>query len=282
MPKKKTEGSEEKTEKKKVAKKAEDKEEKVEKPKKKKATLKKGISKELEEKAKKFAEKIGEKEETGELKEKLRERVEEERKKKETLIPINDYVKSGIYIGTKVITPHMRPYVYRRRADGIAILNTSLIDEKLKEAAEYLAKYDVKDFIIVCKREAGWRAVRLFSELTGVKVFTKKYPAGVITNTDLPNFFETELIVICDPWLDKNALRDAQKVRSKVMALCDTNNLTFGVDFVLPCNNKGSKSLGVVFYILAREYVKAKKLDIKVPDVEEFIGGKLEDQPNRK
>ena len=44
----------------------------------------------------------------------------------------NDYVKAGVHIGTKVITPHMKPYVYRRRNDGIAIINTNSIDSKLK------------------------------------------------------------------------------------------------------------------------------------------------------
>jgi len=194
-----------------------------------------------------------------------------------TLIPLNDYIRSGTYIGTKVITPHMRPYIYRRRNDGIAIINTNIIDEKLKEAAKYLADYNPDNVIIVCKREAGWRAVKLFSELTGIRVFTKKYPAGIITNTALPDFFETELVVICDPWIDKNALKDANMMKKKVLALCDTNNFTFGADKVIPCNNKSNKSLGVVFYILAREYLNVHRMDKKLPAMEEFIGEKLED-----
>ncbi len=204
------------------------------------------------------------------------ERKRISKKEEDMLLPLNDYLKSGIYIGTKVITPHMRPYVYRRRADGIAILNTALIDQKIREAAAFLSKYAPQDFVIVCKREGGWRAVKLFSELTGVKVFTKKYPAGIITNLSLPDFFETEMIFICDPWLDKNALADANKVGSKVMSLCDTNNLTFGVDTVIPCNNKTNKSLGVIFYLLAKEYMKARKIDKPVPGIEEFIGEKLD------
>jgi len=192
-----------------------------------------------------------------------------------TLIPLEDYVKSGIYIGTKVITPHMRKYVYRRRNDGIAIINTNIIDEKLKQAAKFLAGYEPEEFIVVCKREAGWKAVNLFSKLTGIRVFTKKYPAGILTNTKLPDFFETELVFICDPWLDKNALKDANIVKKKVLALCDTNNLTSGVDVIVPCNNKSNKSLGVVFYILAREYMKAKGIKEKLPEIEEFIGEKL-------
>jgi hypothetical protein len=88
----------------------------------------------------------------------------------------------------------MRKYVYRRRMDGLAILNTLIVDKKLKNAIDFIVQYQPKDWILVCKREAGWRAVKMFSELTGVKIFTKKYPAGVITNTVLPDFFETKIL----------------------------------------------------------------------------------------
>ena len=40
------------------------------------------------------------------------------------LTPLEDYIKTASYLGTKVITPTMRKYVYRRRLDGLAILNT--------------------------------------------------------------------------------------------------------------------------------------------------------------
>ena len=143
-------------------------------------------------------------------------------------------------------------------------------------------KYEPNDFIVVCKREAGWRAVNLFSKLTGVRVFTKKYPAGILTNPKLPSFFETEMVVVCDPWLDKNALNDAKNVKKQVLALCDTNNLDNGVDVVVPINNKSNKSLGVAFYIFAREYMKAKGIKEKLPEMEEFIGEKLQELQVRK
>ncbi|MBM3234209.1 30S ribosomal protein S2 [Candidatus Pacearchaeota archaeon] len=239
--------------------------------------------KEMAEKLKKIEEKvqIEKKEAKVELKE-GKETKKEIKSETGTLIPIDDYVKAGSYIGTKVITPDMRKYVYRRRADGIAIINTNIIDEKLKEGAKFLSNYSPENFIVVCKREAGWRAVKLFSELTGVRAFTKKYPAGIITNTSLPNFFETDMIFICDPWLDKNALNDAKNVKIKVMGICDTNNLTKDIDVVMPANNKSNKSLGVIFYILAREYLKARNIDKKLPEMEEFIGEKLEELQPKK
>src|SRR3989344_3070729 len=51
----------------------------------------------------------------------------EEDDKKETLVPMEDYLKSSIHLGTRVITPDMRKYVYRRRADGLAVFNTALL-----------------------------------------------------------------------------------------------------------------------------------------------------------
>ena len=211
---------------------------------------------------------------SGDDKTTLKEKVTgEKEEKKEMLVPIEDYLKSSIHLGTRVITPDMRKYVYRRRADGLAVFNTSLLDDKMREAVDYLAQFDAKDMIVVCKREAGWKAVNVFAETLGIRAFTKKYPAGVLTNTNLENFFETDLVFICDPWLDKNAVADANRVKLKVMSVCDTNNFTAGIDFILPGNNKSWKSLGMVFYLLTRGYIEKRKLDIEVPPIQKFIEG---------
>ncbi|MFH1326925.1 MAG: hypothetical protein ABIH59_02260 [archaeon] len=222
----------------------------------------------LLEKAKKLKEKV-EKPETKDLKEQIKIK-----KKSGMLIPLEEYVKSGIYLGTRVVTPNMRPFVYRRRADGLAIFNTDIIDEKLKEGIEYLNKFDVKDVILVCKRQAGWKATKMFSKLTGIRVFAQKYPAGILTNIQLPDFFENELTIITDHWLDKNALNDTLKVHKKVLMVCDTNNFSKGADQIIIGNNKSAKSLGVIFYLLAREYCKAKKINVDIPDLEYWTGEK--------
>lgn len=225
--------------------------------------------KSLLEKAAKLKKKISEETpKTEELKEQVKGK-----KKGEMLLPLEEYVKSGVYIGTKVVVPDMRSFIYRRRADGLAIFNTNLIDEKLKEAIEYLSKFNAKDVILVCKREAGWRAVEKFGELTGIRVFSKKYPAGILTNIKLPNFFENELTIVTDSWLDKNSLNDTLKVHKKVLMICDTNNLSNGSDQLIIGNNKSEKSLGLIFYLLARGYMKAKEMDTsKIPDLEWWMG----------
>ena len=190
---------------------------------------------------------------------------------KETLIPLEDYIKCAVHLGTKVITPHMRKYVYKRRADGLAVINTALIDEKLREAIKFIAKYDSEQIYLSCKREAGWEAAKKFGETTGIKVFTKKYPPGITTNLILEDFFEKELTIICDPWIDKNALNDTIKLKKPVISLCDTNNFIQHITNIIPCNNKSKKSIGCILYILARGYCKAKKLPFE-SQLEDFTG----------
>jgi len=233
---------------------------------------KESLSSDIEEKKKKLMEKAKKLAAGVQVKsEELKEQVKGE-KKTEMLVPLEEYINSGIYIGTKVITPDMRPFVYRRRADGLAIFNTDLIDEKLKEGIKYLSQFKPNEVILVCKRQAGWRAAEKFGEVTGIRVFAKKYPAGVLTNSELADFFENELTIISDAWVDKNALSDTLKVHKKVLMICDTNNFSKGADQIIIGNNKHDKSLGIIYYLLAKGYCKAQGIEANIPDIEWWIG----------
>jgi len=218
----------------------------------------------LKEKAKKLAGEI--KTDETDLKEKIKpEEV------KDTLAPIEDYLKSSVHLGTRAITPDMKPFVYKRRADSLAVFNTAILDQKIVEGAEYMSQFSPDEIVLVCKREAGEKAAELFSKITGIKAFIKKYPAGILTNPNLDNFIEKELLFICDPWTDKAALSDARRIKIPVLAICDTNNYTMGVDKIIPGNNKSAKSLGMIFYLLAKLYIEKRKIDTVVPPISEWI-----------
>jgi small subunit ribosomal protein S2 len=177
---------------------------------------------------------------------------------KEMLVQHDVYLKSGIHIGTKFRTKAMDKFIYKTRPDGLSVLNLQRIDERLRTAANFLAQYDAKEILVVCRRENGWKAVRNFSQITGIDAFTKRYPPGILTNIELETFIEKKLILVVDAWADRNAINDAMKIGMPVIALCDTNNTANNIDLVVPCNNKGSKSIGLVFYILAKEFLKQK------------------------
>ncbi len=174
------------------------------------------------------------------------------------IVPVDDYLKVGLHIGTKFRTKAMAPFIFKVRPDGLSVLNVQKIDERIGIAAKFLTHYEAKDILIICRRENGWRAVELFSKLTGIKSYTGRYPPGILTNTQLEDFIEVKLILVTDPFPDKNIVEDAAKIGIPVIALCDTNNEIQNTDLVVPCNNKGKKSLGLIFWVFTKEYLKAK------------------------
>ena len=173
------------------------------------------------------------------------------------LVPMKDYLKAGIHIGTKFKNKFIMPFIYRIRPDGLAVLNLQAIDERLGIAASFLANYKPQEILVVCRRENGWKVIKKFSDVTGTKAYPGRYPPGILTNPSLKNYIEVKLLIVVDSWPDRNAINDAKKKGIPIVGLCDTNNQFNNIDFVIPANNKGKNSLGLIFYILAKEYLKA-------------------------
>ena len=174
------------------------------------------------------------------------------------LVPTEEYLKSGIHIGTKFKTKYMEKFIYKTRPDGLSVLNLQKIDERISIAAKFLAQYNPEDVLVVGRRESSWKPIKMFSKVTGTKAFAGRYPPGVLTNPNLEGYMEPKVIFVIDSGPDKNAVEDASKAGIPVVALCDTNNQSNNIDLVVPANNKGKKSLGLFFWILAREYLKSR------------------------
>ncbi|HLD04977.1 MAG TPA: 30S ribosomal protein S2 [Candidatus Nanoarchaeia archaeon] len=178
----------------------------------------------------------------------------------ELLVPNDEYLKSGIHIGTKFKTKYMANFIYKTRSDGLSVLNIQQIDDRLRILGTLLSKYAPEDILVVCRRESGWKPVKLFGKLTGARFFAGRYPPGILTNSALNSYTEIKVMLVVDAWPDRNAVLDAVKVGVPVAALSDTNNQSNYIDLVVPCNNKGKKSLGLAFYILTKEYLEKRGL----------------------
>jgi small subunit ribosomal protein S2 len=164
----------------------------------------------------------------------------------------------------------MANFIYKTRPDGLSVLNLQKIDERIRIAANMLVKYKPEEILVVSRRENSWKAVRALAKATGIKVFAGRYPPGVLTNPELKNFIEAKIVIITDSWPDRNAIKDANRIGIPVIGLCDTNNQPNYLDLVVPCNNKGKKSLGLFFWLLAREYLKLATGEAIKETVEDF------------
>ncbi len=178
----------------------------------------------------------------------------------EFLIPTKQYLKAGIHIGTKFRTKYMDQFIYKTRPDGLSVLNLKKIDERIGIMISFISQYAPDEILLVSRRENGWKPVKLFAKLIGAKVFAGRYPPGVLTNPNLENFIEAKVLVSTDSWPDRNPISEAMNIGIPVVALCDTNNQANNIDLVIPCNNKGKKSLALIFYILAKNYMLNRKI----------------------
>lgn len=175
------------------------------------------------------------------------------------------YLSAGVHIGMKQQTKDMKKFIYKVRPDGLAVLNVALIDERLKLAGKFLARYE--RVLAISRKLAGQKPVKKFAEATGTKAVVGRFLPGTITNPAFKGYFEPQAIIVTDPLIDRQAITEAVRMRIPVVALCDTFNETSLVDLVVPCNNKGRKALGMIYWTLAKEFLKAKG---KIKTDEEF------------
>ncbi len=193
----------------------------------------------------------------------------------ELLIPLDKYLAAGLHIGTQQKTGDMERYIYRVRSDGLYVLDVRKTNDRILEAAKFLAKYDPDEILVVSTRQYGQAPVRRFGEVTGVKTIPGRFIPGTLTNPNYAKFIEPKVMVITDPRSDSQAIIEANQIGIPVVALCDTENLLGNVDLVIPVNNKGRKAIALVYWLLARQLLRERgilqedeELDIPASDFE--------------
>ena len=127
------------------------------------------------------------------------------------LIPTEEYLKTGIHIGTKFRTRYMEQFIYKTRPDGLSVLNLQKIDERIRIAANFLSQFAVEDILVVSRRENSWKAVKAFAKATGIRCFPGRYPPGILTNPDLETYTEAKIVLVTDSWPDRNVVIDARR-----------------------------------------------------------------------
>ncbi len=164
-------------------------------------------------------------------------------------------IASGIRIGTNVATKHMKPFIARRREDGLNILDLTKILSRIEVAGKFLSRYDPKKVLVYSSREAAFTPIIKFAQLTGVNYVLGRLLPGTLTNPYLPAYKDVEVVMVVDPAVDRQAIEEAIRVNLPVVAICDTNNVCNYVDLIIPGNNRGRKSLAMIFWLLARSYL---------------------------
>ncbi|NIO44878.1 MAG: 30S ribosomal protein S2 [Candidatus Aenigmarchaeota archaeon] len=180
-------------------------------------------------------------------------------------MPFEEYLSAGMHIGMKQQNKNMKRFIYKIRDDGLAILDLQTIENRIKLVAKFLAKF--KRIIVVSRKSVAWKPITKFAEAIDGKALTGRFLPGTITNPNFPGYFEPEVLLVTDPLIDSQAIEEALKMRIPIVALCDTSNETSSVDLLIPVNNKGRKSISMVYWLLAREIQKNRGI---IKEDEEF------------
>jgi small subunit ribosomal protein S2 len=185
----------------------------------------------------------------------------------ELLVPEEEYLTSGVHIGTQHKTANMRPYIFRVRNDGLFVLDVAKTDAAIRKAAVMLKDYDPKRILFVSQRQYGQTPAKETAKAIGATAIAGRFMPGTLTNPITPNFMEPEILVVTDPLGDAQAMREAHNIKIPILGLCDSNNETKGLSLVIPGNNKGRRSLALLYWLLCREILLVRG---QIKDRDEF------------
>jgi small subunit ribosomal protein S2 len=194
----------------------------------------------------------------------------------ELLIAIEKYLAAGVRLGTRVSNSYMqgRGFIFSVRPDGLRIFNLKRIDERIMIAAKMISRYDPDRVIAYSAKPYGFKPTQMFCRFVKCRAINGRFIPGTFTNPMLNHYVEADLLVSTDPKADVQAIIEAAQVGIPVIALTDTDTPVDFVDLMVPCNNKGRRSLALVYWLLARQVLRIRgelkeNEDLPVPP-EEF------------
>ena len=172
--------------------------------------------------------------------------------------PPERYLEIGAHLGTELKTGYMRKFIFKSRRDGLKVLDIETIDKRITATAKLLSQYKPSEICLVARRSYGQRAVKSAAKIIGAQAVTGRFLPGLFTNPIGKEFIEPKIVLVIDPQVDKQAVKEAVGRGIPIIALATTMNKVQNIDLVIPINNRGKKALAFALMGITKELLKER------------------------